>query len=211
MPTLKGINAEAGTNFRRWKEVPQALIDLKVAQPLPEEPTPIPEVPEVLAVTLESPPRMRHPEPDFPRKLSDRVAYQMRGKGLTVEDGWPVAGGRGTFTTPDEKWKYGDDGKVRLVWEHVPWKEQRKSMYEVIIDQPLVRAGDGSPHPSMFKFHHGWIDNLRNYRQKKLDAVTQGVTDFATDRVAWFQDGVPIYQTTIGALLAQSLSLRAQE
>ena len=27
MPSLKSINAEAGTNFRRWKEVSKALID----------------------------------------------------------------------------------------------------------------------------------------------------------------------------------------
>ena len=98
----------------------------------------------------------------------------MRGKGFTVEDGWPIAGGRGTFTTPDETWKYDDDGLVGIVWEHVPWKEQRDSMYEVIIDQPLVRAGDGSPDPSMFAVHHGWIDNMSEYRQKKLDAVKSG-------------------------------------
>ena len=36
MPSLRSINKEAGTTFRRWKEVPQALIDLKVAQPVPE-------------------------------------------------------------------------------------------------------------------------------------------------------------------------------
>ena len=81
-------------------------------------------------------------------------------------------------------------------------------MYGVIIDQPLVRAGDGSPSPSMFEVHHGWIDYMSEYRQKKLDAVKEGVKSFAEDRVAWFQDGIPIYQTTIGALLAQSLSLR---
>ena len=53
---------------------------------------------------------VRQPSPDFPRKLSSRVAYQMRGRGFTVVDGWPIAGGRGTFSTPDETWKYDDDG-----------------------------------------------------------------------------------------------------
>ena len=135
----------------------------------------------------------------------------MRGKGFTVTDGWPVAGGRGTFTTPDETWKYGKDGQVHVVWEHVSWDEQRKSMYEVLIDQPLVRAGDGRPAYSMFTFHHGWIDHLQSYRQKKIDAVREGITTFASDRVAWFQEGVLIYQTTIGALLEQSLSCLAGE
>ena len=47
MPSLRSINLEAGTNFRRWKEVPQALRDLKVAQPVPEpKPEPVPAVPE---------------------------------------------------------------------------------------------------------------------------------------------------------------------
>ena len=60
----------------------------------------------------------------------------------------------------------------------------------------------------MFAVHHGWIDNMSEYRQNKLDAVKSGVFTFAQDRVAWFQGGVPIYQTTIGELLRQSLSLR---
>ena len=124
-------------------------------------------------------------------------------------DGWPIAGGRGTFTTSDETWKYDENGDVSIVYEHVPWAEQRDSMYCVLIEQPLVRAGDGSLDPSMFKIHHGWIDNMSEYRQKKLDAVKEGVETFAEDRVAWFQAGVPIYQTTIGALLAQSLSERS--
>ena len=178
-------------------------------EPTPEVEEPEPE-PEPTETEVREAEHVRQPSPDFPRKLSSRVAYQMRGRGFTVVDGWPIASGQGgTFTTSDETWKYDDDGLVGIVWEHVPWKEQRDSMYEVIIDQPLVRAGDGSPDPSMFAVHHGWIDNMSEYRQKKLDAVKEGVTAFAEDRVAWFQDGIPIYQTTVGALLAQSLSLRA--
>ena len=263
MPSLRSINAEAGTNFRRWKEVGPAIKEgeqakaevevMKAAEPAPMaeveeketmqavacakcggtlhaegnypnlfrcgtcntvqklEPTPMPTPPTPEPVTeaeVREGEHVRQPSPDFPRKLSDRVAYQMRGRGITVVDGWPVAGGRGTFTTGDETWKYDGNGDVAIVWEHVPWAEQRDSMYVVIIDQPLVRAGDGSLDPSMFKVHHGWIDNLSEYRQKKLAAVKKGVSTFALDRVAWFQGGVPIYQTTIGELLRQSLSLR---
>ena len=277
MPSLRSINAEAGTNFRRWKQVAPAIKEgeqakaevevMKAAEPVPEavtmeeaKPMPIPEVDEPMqSVTCAkcggtlhaegnypnlfrcgtcntvqklvpgprlSPPapepvpepteaevrearHVRQTLPNFPRKLNDRVAYQMRGRGFTVEDGWPIAGGRGNFTTQDETWKYGEDGHVILVWEHVSWKVQRDSMYEAIIGQPLVRAGDGSVDVSMFTAHHAWIDYLSEYQQKKLDAIKEGVETFAEDRVVWFQDGIPIYQTTIGALLAESLSLRA--
>ena len=260
MSSLRSINKEAGTSFRRWKEVGPAIKEgeqakaevevMKAAEPVPIaevdetmeavncakcggtlhaegnypnlfrcgtcntvqklEPTPTPEVPEAEPAMAKPTPKDEPiPEP-WPPKLSDRVAYQMRGKGFTVEDGWPISGGRGTFTTSTEKWKYDDDGQVFLVWNHHPWNVQRDSMYLAIIDQPLVRAGDGSPAPSMFEAHHGWIDNMSEYRQKKLDAVKSGVFAVAQERVAWFQDGVPIYQTTIGALLEQSLSLRAK-
>ena len=272
MPSLKSINAEAGTNFRRWKEVtamakeavtpkpppppppsPFTEEEMKVCQcecgckadldpdspfkvpvcepcsmdvhmekeaapvleedtqPVQEQPQPVPEEqPQPTPEEQPQPvPKVVRSEDDWPPKLSDRVAYQMRGKGFTVRDGWPVAGGRGTFTTEGETWKYGDDGQLHIVWNHHPWNEQRNSMYEVIIDQPLVRAGDGSLDPSMFKTHCGWIDHMSEYQEKKLNAVREGVESFASDRVAWFQDGVLIYQTTIGALLEQSLSLRA--
>ena len=62
----------------------------------------------------------------------------------------------------------------------------------------------------MFKTHHGWIDYLTEYREKKLDAVAEGVSTLASNRVAWFQDGVVVYRTTIGALLDQSLRERDQ-
>ena len=266
MSSLKKINADAGTNFRRWKEVtavvkeaneppPAAPVvqavncakcggtlhaegnypnlfrcgDCDTVQKLEAETTvaqgdgksvgesgvaseqhqPAPEVQaEPTEAEVREPRTSPTPEPDFPRKVSDRVAYQMRGRGITVTDGWPVAGGRGTFTTPDETWKYDEDGQVILVWEHVSWKVQRDSMYEAIIGQPLVRAGDGSVDVSMFTAHHAWIDYLSEYRQKKLDAVKEGIITFATDRVAWFQDGISIYQTTIGSLLEQSLNSR---
>ena len=264
MPSLKSINAEAGTNFRRWKEVPKALIDsrpslmpgedqrdngpikeevpvqavncmkcggtlhaegnypnlfrcgtcdtvqkLEANEPAPEPVSEAPITDETLSEQANPPWTWERPStPDFPSKLSDRVAYQMRGRGFTVEDGWPIAGGRGTFTNGDETWKYDSDGRVHIVWNHHSWNEQRKSMYEAIIDQPLLRAGDGSLDPSMFEAHHGWIDYMSEYRDGKLDAVREGVSTFAEDRVAWFQDGIPIYHTTIGALLAKSLSLR---
>ena len=106
-------------------------------------------------------------------------------------DGWPIASGQGgTFTTSgrnlEVRRKRPDVG---IVYEHVPWAEQSETRCtQVIIDQPLVRAGDGSPDPSMFAVHHGWIDNMSEYRQKKLDAVKSGVFTFAQDRVAWFQE-----------------------
>ena len=250
MPSLRSINKEAGTNFRRWKEVtavvkeandsPVVVVpvvqsvncakcggtlhaegnypnlfrcgDCDTVQKLVPGPRLTPSAtepePEPTEAKVREAEHVRQPSPDFPRKLSDRVAYQMRGKGFTVVDGWPVVSGGGTFSTPDETWKYDRNGDVAVVWEHVSWKEQRDSMYVVIIDSPLVRAGDGSLDPSMFKAHHGWIDNMSEYRQKKLDAVKSGVFTFAQDRVAWFQAGVLIYQTTIGALLKQSLILR---
>ena len=45
MPSLRSINKEAGTNFRRWEEVTEVL---KIEAP---KPTPIPEVPEAKPVT----------------------------------------------------------------------------------------------------------------------------------------------------------------
>lgn len=186
-----------------------ALVTLTTDTPKPTSPTPS----TVMApVATPEPPEVKEPVPEttplFPRKLSGRVAEQMRGKGFTVTDGWPIAnpGDSGTFTTGDETWKYGETGKLALVWEHVSWDEQRKVMYEAIIDQPLVRSGDGSPAPVMFEHHQAWIDFLSDYRQAKIDAVTEGVLTFASHRVAWFEDGVLVYQTTIGALLQQSLS-----
>ena len=50
--------------------------------------------------------------------------------------------------------------------------------------------------------------SCRTTGSTKIDAVTEGVLTFASHRVGWFQDGVLVYQTTIGALLQQSLSHR---
>ena len=106
---------------------------------MPEVPEPVTE--PVTEAEVREAEHVRQPSPDFPRKLSDRVAYQMRGRGITVVDGWPVAGGRGTFTTGDETWKYDGNGDVAIVWEHVSWKEQRDSMYVVIIDTAACTGG----------------------------------------------------------------------
>ena len=58
MPTLKGINAEAGTNFRRWKEV-TAVVKEANKPPVKareverfNEPKPSPEGPEYPEVTV---------------------------------------------------------------------------------------------------------------------------------------------------------------
>ena len=202
MPSLRSINKEAGTNFRRWKEVTAVVKEAygNTTGPLPEaKPTPIPEVPEA------------EPEPDFPPRITNRrVEWQMRGAGYQIEDGYPVRcpnGGK-DFQTGEATWKFDDNGELRVAWEPTTNEEHRVVQYGALVDQPLVRAGDGSLDPSMFKTHHGWINFLTEYREKKLEAVRNTPAHVAAKQVAWFEAGVVIYRTTIGALLAQSLNLQ---
>ena len=146
-----------------------------------------------------------------PRITNPRVERQMRGRGFKFKDGYPVhlpPGGSGsTFETGECTYKYNKEGALFLVWERTSWNEQREVQYEPIIDQPLVLGvTDGRLAESMFRFHHGWIDAMESYREKKLDSVRNVSPKIAAKRVAWIDDGEVVYTTTIGKLLAQSLS-----
>ena len=108
------------------------------------------------------------------------------------------------FQTGEATWKFDDNGDLRVAWEPTTNEEHRVVQFEAIVDQPLVRAGDGSLDTSMFKTHHGWINYMTEYREMKLEAVRNAPAHVAAKQVAWFEAGVVIYRTTIGALLAQS-------
>ena len=143
-----------------------------------------------------------------PRITNQRVERQMRGAGFKFKDGYPVqmpSGGTGkTFGTGECTYKYAD-GNLFLIWEQTTWNEQRDVMYEAIIDQSLVLDGK-RPAKSMFRFHHAWLNYSASYRQTKLERVQGVVPGVAAKRVAWMDGGEVLYTTTIGALLAQSLS-----
>ena len=183
-------------------------IEPSLPEPL-DEPVPIePSLPEPLdePVPLDKPAVSWEP----PRITNKRVERQMRGKGFKFKDGYPVfmpSGKSGkTFTTGECVYKYNQDGALFLVWEKTTWDEQLEVQYEPIIDQPLV-LDEGKPAKSMFQLHHGWINNLAEYRKKKINNVRNVRPGIAAKRVAWIDDGDVVYSTTIGYLLAQSLSI----
>ena len=187
MPSLKDINKAAGTNFRRWKEVTEA-VTVKETEPTPEvkEAAPMPE------------------QSEFPPRITnERIVWQMRGAGYEFEDGYPVRCPKGAkdFQAGDVLWKFDGDDNLLVAWEPTTWPEQREVQYEAIIDQPLVRAGDGQPDDSMFTGHRQWATQWN-----KQDAIREW--SHRDNRVAWFEAGVLVYQTTIGALLEQSLAGR---
>ena len=70
MPSLKSINAEAGTNFRRWKELTKA-VTIEEAKPTPPEareakPAPTPAVPP-----RQPPPARFEDHPDIAKALAE--------------------------------------------------------------------------------------------------------------------------------------------
>ena len=190
MTSIKKLNAIAGTSYTRWKQVAKALT--------PKEDT-VKELEDFPPPTEQS---------EFPPRITnERVIFQMRGAGYQFEDGYPVRspGKGGDFQTGDVTWKFDDNGDLLVAWEPTTNEEHRVVQFGAIVDQPLVRAGDGSLDPSMFKTHHGWINYMTEYREKKLEAVRNAPAHVAAKQVAWFEAGVVVYQTTIGALLDQSI------
>ena len=182
MTSIKKLNAIAGTSYTRWKQIAKALTPKE--EPMPTSPKEFP-----------------------PRITNERVVMQMRGAGFRFEDGYPVRCPKGAkdFQTGEATWKFDDNGELRVAWEPTTNEEHRVVQYGALVDQPLVRAGDGSLDPSMFKAHHGWINYMTEYREKKLEAVRNAPAHVAAKQVAWFEAGVVIYRTTIGALLNESI------
>ena len=190
MTSIKKLNAIAGTSYTRWKQIAKALTPKE--EPMPND------TPPVLTPTKEEFP---------PRITNQRVLRQMRGAGFKLLDGYPLRCPKGAkdFQTGEVTWKFDGKDNLRVAWEPTTNEEHRVVQYEAIVDQPLVRAGDGSLDPSMFKTHHGWINYMTEYREKKLEAVRNAPAHVAAKQVAWFEAGVVIYRTTIGALLNESI------
>ena len=176
MPSLKRINAEAGTNFRRTTELVAAL--------QPREEPPMPE------------------ESEFPPRITnERVIQQMRGAGYQLRDGYPVKAPQGgkDFQTGDVTWRFDGDGNLISAWEPVGWNDMRDTMFNVIVEEPMQ---DGQPN---FQYHHAWINY--NYTETKLGRIRGVPAEIAAKRVAWFHEGAKVNETTVGALLQQSLAV----
>ena len=173
MPSLKKLNTEAGTAFRRWKEVSAAL---KVEEPMPEE-------------------------SDFPPRITNPTELrQMQGAGYQITDGYPVKAPRGgDYQTGDVTWKFDGDGNLVSAWEPVEWNEMRETMFNVIIEEPLK---DGQPD---FQYHHAWINYMM--RDEKLGRIRAVPAEIAAKRMAWFENGEKVHETTVGELLRQSLAV----
>ena len=188
MTSIKKLNAIAGTSYTRWKQVAKALT--------PKE-DPVKEMDIQDQLEAES----VYVRPEFPPRITnERVIQQMRGAGYQFEDGYPVRCPKGAkdFQAGDATWKFDYNGDLFAAWEPTRWTAQREVQYEALVDQPLVRAGDGTPADSMFTGHRQWAKQWN-----KQDAIR----DWAhrDNRVAWFEAGVVVYQTTFGALLDQSI------
>ena len=217
MPSLKSINAEAGTNFRRWKEVSKALMEAapercesckSVSDEMRYDNEGIPLCPscwyeEVKEDTVDKPvpQHIIDSMPDFPPRITNPTELrQMQGAGYQFHDGFPVKAPRGgDYQTGDATWRFDGDGNLISVWEPVPWNEARTTMFHVITEEPLK---DGLPN---FEFHHAWINY--NYTESKLGRIRAVPAEIAAKRVAWFEDGEMIVNITIGELLQQSLIL----
>ena len=207
LPTFQGRITKRGQrpyvrDFRKHVDIPDVSVPEILAGML---------APPYDSEVIKKPTESAAPQNWVPPRITNlRVERQMRGKGFKFKDGYPIhlpPGGSGsTFTNIECIYKYNQEGALFLVCERTTWNEQRAVQYESIIDQPLVRA-DGKPSKSMFQFHHGWINHMVSYRKKKLDAVRNVSPKIAAKRVAWFDDGVVVYTTTIGDLLVQSLSI----
>ena len=183
MTSIKKLNAIAGTSYTRWKQVAKALT--------PKE-DPVKELEDFPPPTEQS---------EFPPRITnERVIQQMRGAGYQFEDGYPVRCRKGAkdFQAGDATWKFDYNGDLFAAWEPTRWTAQREVQYEALVDQPLVRAGDGTPADSMFTGHRQWANQWNKQA---------AIRDWAhrANRVAWFEAGVVVFQTTIGALLDQSI------
>ena len=139
--------------------------------------------------------------PDFPPRITNPTElWQMQGAGYQIEDGYPVkAPNGGDYQTGDVTWQFDGDGGLLSAWEPVRWNDARETMFSVITDTPLK---DGLPN---FQYHHAWINYMM--RDKKVEAIQNVTSEIAAKRVAWFENGAKVHETTIGELLRQSLTL----